>query len=384
VKVQSGHSTREDALSAVAEATEGWQDLAPQLVLAFCSTKQDPEGVAKGLAERFPRSVIAGCTTAGEHVGDRHFNGALVVSSVSTEKMRFSLAVARDLKHFDAEAARALSDELLGKLGVARDALRPDRHFCLTFMDGLSLKEESVASLMADALEGIPLAGGSAGDDLQFKKTQVIAGGQALSDAAVFVVAESELPFEVIKHQHYTTTPRSLVITKADVDARRVYEMDGYPALEAYARALDLKVEQVTGDVTFLNPVTFVCDNQIYVRSIQRIEPDGSIVFYCGIEEGMVLSVGGHEDMQGRLESDLRASDQASGQADLFIACNCILRALEAKQAKLEEPLAKVLSRFSRNVIGFDTYGEQLHGLHINQTLVGIALRDPSAAGERA
>jgi hypothetical protein len=27
-------------------------------------------------------------------------------------------------------------------------------------------------------------------------------------------------------------------------------------------------------------------------------------------------------------------------------------------------------------MIGFDTYGEQLNGLHINQTLVAVAIRD--------
>jgi len=27
-------------------------------------------------------------------------------------------------------------------------------------------------------------------------------------------------------------------------------------------------------------------------------------------------------------------------------------------------------------MVGFDTYGEQLNGLHINQTLVALALRD--------
>jgi hypothetical protein len=218
--------------------------------------------------------------------------------------------------------------------------------------------------------------GGSAGDDLKFKQTFVYHGGKAWQNAAVFALADSKVPFEIVKHQHYTTSPKALVITKADVATRRVYEMDGHPALEAYARALGMAPSDVTNEVTFMNPVTFVCNNEIYVRSIQRVEPDGSIIFYCGIEEGMVLSIGGHEEMEGALARDISAVGSRMKEANLFIACNCILRALEAEKLNQHAALGGVLSRFARNIIGFDTYGEQLSGLHINQTLVGVAIHD--------
>jgi len=227
---------------------------------------------------------------------------------------------------------------------------------------------------MADALEGVPLLGGSSGDDLAFKGTRVFFGSEALKGSGVFVLADSTIPFEVIKHQHYTATPRSLVITQADVPARRVFEMDGYTALEAYADALGLEPSAVTDEVTFMNPLVFVCNGELYVRSIQRVEPDGSLIFYCGIEEGMVLSLGGHEEMPTALERDL-ASVRGKARADLFIAFNCILRALEANTRSQHTELAAMLHRSARNVVGFDTYGEQLNGLHINQTLVGIAMR---------
>jgi hypothetical protein len=124
-----------------------------------------------------------------------------------------------------------------------------------------------------------------------------------------------------------------------------------------------------------MHPVTFSCNNEIYVRSIQRIEDDGSIVFYCGVEEGMVLDLGGHHPMRDSLDGDLARLRQEMGKADLLIACNCILRALEAEQTQQHETLGEVLSQASGAYIGFDTYGEQLNGLHINQTLVALALR---------
>lgn len=376
MKVLQGSSTKQDARAAVAEALEnmaaGPKD--PNVVFAFASTRQDPVVVGAMLRERFPRSIIVGCTTAGEIMDAQHTNGGLVVSAAWTPEIRWSLGVVRDVAGFDGAKARKLADELFVGIGSSRDEADSRKHFCLTFIDGLSMKEEQVVSLMAEAIEGLPLLGGSSGDDLAFKATRIFANGEALEHAAIFLLGQSTRPFHIVKHQHYTTTPTQLVITRADPAQRRVYEMDGFPAIEAYARALGLEPEKVDGDVCFMNPLTFVSAGQIYVRSIQRTEPDGSIVFYCGIEEGMVLSLGGHEDMEGALARDLDAHTRAHGKPDLFIACNCILRALESTKRGEHAALGKVLMRNAGHVIGFDTYGEQLNGLHINQTLVGLAL----------
>ena len=336
--------------------------------------------MAQALGERFSDTPLIGCTTAGEHISNAHHNGSLVVMGLKTPRIRWTTSLVDDVNTFDEATARVQSDQLFAQLGVARDEVDAQKQFCLVFIDGLSCKEEVISSLMADALEGVPLLGGSAGDDLKFKGTYVYHAGKAWPHAAVFALANCDAPFEVIKHQHYTTTPKSLVITRADVATRRVYEMDGYPAIEAYARALDMPVSKVTTEVTFMNPLTFVCNDEIYVRSILRVEPDGSILFYCGIEEGMVLSVGGHEDMQTALSRDLSGEKRRLPTADLFIACNCILRALESDKLKQHEPIAHILHKYGKHVIGFDTYGEQLGGLHINQTLVGLAITDGPVA----
>ena len=377
MQVFKGHSGAEDAAQAVREATTGWELKGAKidLLLVFCSTKQNAGAAARALAQRFPGVPMIGCTTSGEMLDDQHFNGHMVVSGIVSPKIRWAVTAIEDIKTMSEKKAAAASDALLSTLKVDRASLNPERHFCLTFIDGLSAKEESVSSMMADALDGVPLLGGSAGDDLKFKSTEVIINGRALTNAAVFAFGESSQRFEIIKHQHFVTTPRSLVITKADAAQRRVYEIDGLPALEAYARALGLKSSEVTGDVSFMNPILFLCNNEIYVRSIQRIETDGSIVFYCAVEEGMVLDIGGHESMATTLERDITTLKKSLKETELFIACNCILRALEAGQSNQHQTLGKILLELTPNVVGFDTYGEQLGGLHINQTLVGIAFK---------
>jgi hypothetical protein len=378
MNVFQGASQLTDAQAAVAEATQAFPATAPtpDVVLAFSSTRQDPASLAAALAARFPGSQVVGCTTAGEILDAHHAKGSLVLSAVSSPSVRWAVRTS-PLRGFDQAEARRIVDELFAELELARSTVDPGDAFCLAFLDGLSLQEEHVVSLMADALEGVPLLGGSAGDDLAFAETHVFAHGEALRGAAVFVLARTTHPYEIVKHQHFSATNRSLVITRADVPNRRVYEMDGYPAVEAYARALGLSPLEINDDVCFMNPLTFVYGGEIYVRSIQRLEADQSLVFYCGIEEGMVLNLGGHEDMVNALDRDL---GQPSTPADLFIACNCILRALETEKRGLEREVGQALSQRARHVIGFDTYGEQLGGLHINQTLVGVALRGEDRA----
>jgi len=53
---------------------------------------------------------------------------------------------------------------------------------------------------------------------------------------------------------------------------------------------------------------------------------------------------------------------------------DCILRRLELEQKNLTEAAARVLQEV--DFVGFSTYGEQVNGIHVNQTLTGVALGD--------
>ena len=369
--VHQGSSTLTDAAQAVEQATASWPATAsPQLVIAFSSTAQDPQTLASALYARWPAATVIGCSTAGEHLSGQHFNGALVLMGVESSQLRWEAALIPDVLACDEAQARQVVDELMARHGLDRDAFSTRDLFALLLIDGLAMREEQVTAHIADALDGIPLLGGSAGDDLRFERTFVLHQGRAHQGAAVLILGRSQVPFTLIKHQHFTTTSPSLAITRADVAARRVYEMDGYPAAQAYARALGVARHELTDALTFMHPLIFPCEGQLYVRSIMKIhEEDDSISFYCGIEEGMVLRVAGHEDMADALERALEGV-----QAELIIGFNCILRALEAGQRQQHEIICQAMARHARHVIAFDTYGEQLNGLHINQTFVALAL----------
>ncbi len=369
MKVMQGRSSAADAREAVAEATAGWA-AAPELVWVFSSTRQDPDAVAAALAERLPGAQIAGCTTAGEQLGAAHSTGDLVLTGLVDSGLRWGVRTVEGLSEIGLEQLRETLAGMAAELGAPLDSLSDGRGVCLLFVDGLRGAEERVSALLAEALDGVRLAGGSAGDDLQFQQTRVYGPQGARPDAATIVLAMSVngAPVQILKHQHFTPAGRHVAVTRAE--GRRVYELDGRPALEVYAEALGLSPAEVTGEVTFLNPVTLAIHGELYVRSVQAVLPDGSLNFYCAVDEGVVVDIARHGDMQGALSAGLSAG--FAEPPAFVLGFNCILRALEATGKGLHGALGQTTLSHCDAYASFDTYGEQLDGLHINQTLVAV------------
>jgi hypothetical protein len=109
-----------------------------------------------------------------------------------------------------------------------------------------------------------------------------------------------------------------------------------------------------------------------YVRSIQRRNDDDSLTFFCAIDEGLVLSLAEGGDLVGTLRATLDGLRGDLGPLSLVIGCDCILRRLEATRLELNRDLGDLFA--SNGVIGFGTYGEQYHGMHVNQTFTGVAI----------
>lgn len=234
------------------------------------------------------------------------------------------------------------------------------------------MREEVVARTMQDALGRIPLAGGSAGDDLDFGKTYVYVDGAFRSDCAALTLVTTQLPFTVFKTQHLVSTEQRLVITEADTAQRVVKEINGLPAAEEFARLLGIGVKELTPSRFAASPVVVRIDGNDYVRSIQKVNSDGSITFYCAIEEGVVLRMARGVDLVENLEQAFARIRAQIGSPQLVIACDCILRRMEVVQNHLEDRVGEIFK--SNNAVGFNTYGEVFRGVHINQTLTGIAI----------
>ena len=77
-------------------------------------------------------------------------------------------------------------------------------------------------------------------------------------------------------------------------------------------------------------------------------------------------------DLVGNLEETFAGIQAAIGQPQLVVGCDCILRKLEMTAQGLVDRVEEVFR--DNNTIGFSSYGEQYLGVHVNQTLTGIAI----------
>jgi len=373
--VKTAQSCAADPRTAVREFHAGIQQPDSELVLFFCSSLYDLDVIADEVNRLFAGLTVVGCTTAGE-IGPAGYK-AHSITGVSFSTRVCSAVIARlsQLQQFEIASGRRFAQSLLQQLESHAPAADFSNSFAFLMIDGMSRREEPVARALQDGLGQIPLFGGSAGDDLKLGRASVFHENKFHSDSALLVLVSSTLPFKIFKTQHFVSQAERLVVTEADASRRIVKEINGLPAAQEYARIVGVKVSDLNPERFAASPVVVAIDGTDYVRSIQKSNPDGSLTFYCAIDEGLVLRVVRGVDLLGNLErafDDLRAS---LGPLQMVIGCDCVLRKLEITQSGLKEAVEAVLHL--NNAIGFSTYGEQFRGVHVNQTLTGIAFGSP-------
>lgn len=379
--IRIAQSQATEAKKAVEEFHKGVRQPNMELVLFFCSSEYDLDIIAAEMDRLFAGTVVVGCTTAGEIGPAGYLSHSLSGVSFPTGSCVAVSGLLNHLIQFDITRGHNFAQTLLQQLESKSPGASEDNSFALMLIDGLSVREEPVAHTLQYALGKIPMFGGSAGDDMKFAKTYVYSNGRFYSDSAVLIIITTSLPFKIFKTQHFISTDKRLVVTEADTARRIVKEINGLPAAQEYARLLGLDVDELNPMRFATSPVVVMIDGTDYVRSIQKANPDGSLTFFCAIEEGLVLRVAHGVNLINNLEQTFDKIHEDVGEPQLVIGCDCILRNLEISQSGLKDRVGEIFKK--NNTIGFSSYGEQFHGVHVNQTLTGIAIgtSSESAAG---
>lgn len=361
--IRRGGSCAPDAERAVAELADQLGAAELNALIFFCAPSYDLEVLGRAIQARFDCPVV-GCTTAGEILAPMgYLDHSLVGVGFATPEIslvpRFIPALA------DFADARDAALEL--------PPVGPDeKQFGLLLVDGLSLLEERVVAKVHQHFRGGALVGGSAGDNLNFGHTHLYHAGRFHEQAALVAVFNTTLPFKTFQFQHFEPTETKLVITEAEVATRTVTEINGRPAAEEYARIVGLTLNELSPVVFAAHPVMLRIGGEYYVRSIQKVNPDGSLTFFCAIEIGLVLTLATSRSLPDRLESQLAGLARELPGLQLILGCDCILRRLELRQRQEFARIAEVLA--PHPFVGFSTYGEQFGGIHVNQTLTGLAI----------
>jgi len=371
---KKGFSAAPAPAAAVSELVRQIGQPAMALVIFFASPSYDRRALAEAINTQLPGVEVIGCTTAGEITSEGYRENTIAGVSFGRDDYKAAIRLIPELDRFRMEHGNTAVQDLFAALGLAPPTMRsiPHQLFGMLLIDGMSRQEEVVVSSISRYLDPIPLFGGSAGDGLDFGVTWVFADGAFHTNAAVLALIETNCPFSVFKLEHFRPTDKKMVVTEADPLRRLVMEINAEPAAPAYAKMVGLDENQLNPMTFAAYPVVVRVGGEYHVRSIQKVEEDGSLRFYCGIDEGLVLTVADGDDIAKNLDAALTKLAAELGSIDLILGFDCILRRLEAEQKQKSLDVSQVLKR--HGVIGFSTYGEQYRSMHVNQTFTGVAI----------
>ncbi len=372
LKLRRGASTKTDARVAARELFEALDQPGIRFAMFYCSSEYELPVLGAELRALFGDTPIIGCTTAGEITPLGYLNGALTGVSIASTDMEVVIRRIDRLHEFEFSVGDAVARDLMAEFEKRGRPANGGNAFAFMLIDGLATKEEAVVSAVHPSLGGIQLFGGSAGDGTRFNATHVFHDGEFRQDVAVVALFRTSHPFVVFKTQHFVSSDEKMVVTEADPGRRIVTEINGEPAGREYARAVGLDVDELSPLIFATYPVVVTVGGQPYVRSIQKVNADESLTFFCAIDEGIVLTVARGVDLVDNLQETFAELRNRIGEPELVIGCDCILRNLELDQRGIKEQVGAILAR--NNVVGFATYGEQFNSMHVNQTLTGVAI----------
>jgi hypothetical protein len=347
------------------------------LVVFFCAPTYDLDILAEALATLFGDTPLIGCTTAGEIGPDGYVEGAITGFSLPAGECCAASELIAGLSDFHMSRGHQAAETVIAKLAARSGAsVDPDTTFAMLLSDGISTTQEVLIASLQGRMANLQMLGGSAGDDMRLVRTCIYYQGAFHADASLLTLIKTSRPFRIYRCQHFFGSDTKMVVTQADPVTRVVHEINAEPAGEEYARIIGLRVDQLTPARFAESPVMVRVGGEFHARSIQRMNDDGSLTFYCAIDEGVVLTLARRQDIVENLDAFFHKVRGEMGPPGLVIGFDCVLRSLEAEHRQTKHKLSRILS--ANNVIGFNTYGEHYHSMHVTQTFTAVVFGSPA------
>ncbi len=342
-------------------------NLIPKLVIVFTSVKYNAELVQKGIRSiAGSEAKIIGCSTAGEITEEGTAKQqSIAVMLIASDNVQFTTAVSEDLTK-DSELA---GGELSGQLKAGTE---PDlEKLILMFIDGLRGNGSATLRGINNKLNNaIPVVGGTAGDDDEFKQTYQYHQGSVYTDSVVGVLMSGNLKIGIGVKHGWTAVGLPGLVTEADGSIIRT--IDNKEAIDFYTKYLgedevkNLR-KQTLGQLALSYPLGFkdADTGEMLLRAPFSVGSDGSITCGGEIPEGsyVQIMVGDREDIiKAAKEATLTAVTSYQGeQPEACLIFNCHVRKnFFGSKADTESEMDTVKSVLGKKIptLGFYTYSE--------------------------
>ncbi len=372
-KIRRAVSQNKDTVLAAQELVTDLQPDPDDTVICF-SGPNHSSGILHGaFSESFGDTQLIACRTAGEITPSGYIDNSLTAVVLPSGLFTTEIVTFKEVEKLSlqciANITRQACSHLAGKVG---SEYKSSHCFAMLLVDGLSMREEVIAAGINSGLDGMPLFGGSSADDVTCNNAWIYSQDEMQNNIAVLILVHTTLPFKVFKTEHFSCGSEAFVTTEIDAGKRLILKVDDYPAAEWYAKTIGVELSTLSPEIFSKYPITVKSGGHTYVRSIQSVKNNGALCFYCAVDEGMIIHIGHQGDLYDNLQKAISNVSEQVGGIELLISCDCLLRTLEARQKNLMPALSDLFIK--NNAIGFSTFGEQLDGIHINQTFTAIAI----------
>jgi hypothetical protein len=356
-------SEKPDVKEAAADIRSQFGGMKPKMVLFFASTSFEPQGIAAAMQNEFAGAKVFGCTTAGELVGDRMLKNTVAAMCFDESAIAdVDVGVVENIKgEVDVETTLGRFEE---HFGVSMNDMSHTDYVGIVLMDGLTMAEERVMDSIGNKTS-IAFLGGSAADNLTFTATHVFADGKAYSNAALLAVMKPKVKFTFLKTQSFCKRQEVLEPTKVDERTRTVFEINGVPAVDAYVKAIGKEVNDAPNYFPVHPTGVIMPDGEIFVRTPQKFNEDGSITFFCNVKKGIPLSLLEATDIVADTRVALEEKKKEFKSVAGIINFHCLFRTLILQSKNQVEEYCRSFAGVE--TLGFNTYGEAYLG-HMNET----------------
>lgn len=339
----------------------GWSgsdstDAGAQLVLCFGAPGAlGRTELFEQLRAWYPNALLAGCSTAGEILGTRVHDDALVATAVQLERSALDWIDVTVPDGCDGRAAAsALADVLI----------RPGLRHVLVLCDGLAVNGTVIARVLCERLPaGVFATGGLAADGDRFAQTLAACNGVGRTRRVVGIGFYGD----ALRVGHGSLggwggfgPSRRVTRSRGSV----LFELDGRSALELYKSYLGAHVAGLPG-TALLFPLLLEDGRggPGLVRTVLGIDAEaGSMTFAGDIPEGAqvrLMNANADRLIDGASGAALDALRRLEGvDAQLALLISCVGRKLVLRQ-RVEEELDGVREALGEAVLaGFYSYGE--------------------------
>jgi hypothetical protein len=345
-------------------------------VLLFVSPNRDLRTVALAAEAALPDATRIGCTTMGEIGPLGLVSGSISAMGIGGDGFEAAARPIAGLSHARMRDLCEAVEDACRLAGTSPQRAAADGWFALLLSDGLAGREESLLAAIGATCPGLPLAGASAGDDLELIRTCVLFGGEAAADAGVLVLCRFPGAVTVFRTTHCRATDRRLVITRSRPSQLLVDRIDGRPAVDVFSEltgiaADDLRVTSPAALGALGIGFAMPSGDMATIRSVLAVEGD-ALRLAGVVEEGAVVRVARSGDLVRDTLEAREAVVRGLGFArPSWLLFQCGGRRAEAAARGQLHDLA--LAMDCRHAAGLHTYGEQFGSTHQNQTLTGVA-----------